>query len=443
MRPAPEAKVHGRHLRPWTLAWLAALCLGACAGSVPPLVQASPDVVAAASDATPTDLAAPVSDTHDVAVQAADAGPADAGAACPPACDAAADLAPGDGGPPPTTVFVHHPKAAVLTLRGDTVPLTWTGDLAPTAIEGNVARFELPTVGKAIQVKAFRQGAWAHFANHVVQPHEQRHMYPYFDVKSASPRREDFTLPGPKGGKRTLRAWLPPGYDENLQANYPLLLMMDGQNLFEDGTASFGVSWQLGGAAIAAMTAAKLGEVVIVGIDHAGVQRIDEYTPWPDQKKGQGGGGVQFVDWVQTTVLPDLAQRYRLKPGREARAIGGSSLGALISLYAAMAQPQTWGAAVCMSGAWWWQGKKMQTWVGQAYDPKLPLRIWLDAGDVDDGLEETQALRDALLALGIPTPLGLGYYVAKGANHSEAAWAKRAHLPLQFLFDPGNLEKPF
>jgi len=349
-----------------------------------------------------------------------------------------ADIAP----VPKTVVWVHHPQAAQMTLRGSVAPLSWTADFAPAQVTGTAARFDLPPANQPMQIKARRKDSWAIGANHVVQPEEQRHMHPFFDPKVANGRRENFTMPGPFGGTRTLRTWLPPGYDENTAAQYPLLLMMDGQNLFEDETASFGVSWKAAKAALAAYGEAKLGEVIIVGIDHAGAKRIHEYTPWPDQKVGQGGGGVAYAAWLQASVLPELTKRYRLLPEREARVLGGSSLGALISLYALVAQQQTWGGAVCMSGAWWWQNLKIKSWVTQNYDAKLPVRIWLDAGDVDDGLEATAAIKAALEALGIKGK-ALGYHVAPGANHSEAAWAARVHLPLQYFFDPGDRAKPF
>lgn len=199
-----------------------------------------------------------------------------------------------DTSAPPTTIWIHYPKAAEIALRGDTPPLSWTQDLPPTEVAGDVAKFTLPTAGQ-ILVKATRKGAWAVGNNLVVLDHEQRHLYPYFDPASAAATRENYNLNGPEPGpNRTLRAWLPPGYKENTLAHYPLLLMLDGQNVFDDQTASFGVSWKLGDAILQAMAAAKLGEIVVIGVDHAGPKRIFEYTPWPDGSMKDGGGGEAF-----------------------------------------------------------------------------------------------------------------------------------------------------
>lgn len=390
--------------------------------------------VAAVDAAAPQDAAATDLDTA-----LADAAPADA------AADAAfADLAAVDAppAPTPTVVWLHHPAAAELTLRGDAPPLSWDVDTLPTEIQGTAARFVLEGDGPW-QVKALRKGAWALGNNHILTPHAQQHLYPYFAAKTGAQKREDYALPGPTGGQRTLRALLPPGYAENTLAHYPLLLMLDGQNLFEDETASFGVSWKLGEAVQASMAAAKLGEIVTIGVDHAGDKRIFEYTPWYDVTVKDGGGGEAFLLWVDQTVLPDAAVRYRLLDDRTQRTIGGSSLGALMALYGLASRPQTWGNAICMSGSWWWDGFHMAAWLPTVWNVALPVRVWLDAGTENDELPDTQAQKLVLTKLGLQEPTTLGFYVDKGASHSEAFWAKRVHLALQFLLDPGNLAKPF
>lgn len=453
--------------------WVCILALlGACASPVQtagtaPVGQDASDVAGLPHDATAwTDAAVAVDAPADAVPDAEVAGAADTGAdAAPgPDTDPAADGTAQDGdtqasdssgdsadatdasGPdasaPPTTVWVHYPSTEGLTLRGDTAPLSWDGDLAPVEIAGSAARFVLPETTQLIQVKALHKGAWALGNNQVVQPHEQRHLYPYFDAAGAQGKRENYDLPGPDGKSRTLRAFLPPGYAENTLAKYPLLLMMDGQNLFEDETASFGVSWQLDEAVLATMAAAKAGEIVVVGIDHAGPKRIFEYTPWFDKGEGDGGGGEAFLQWVDKSVIPDANSRYRLVDDRDHRVIGGSSLGGLMALYALESRPQVWSGALCMSGAWWWNGLQIATWVQQVWSP-LPVRVWLDAGTQGDGLADAQTMKNTLESLGLQVPKTLGFYIDQGANHSETFWKKRVHLALEFFYDAGNQKAPF
>lgn len=58
---------------------------------------------------------------------------------------------------------------------------------------------------------------------------------------------------------------------------YPLLIMHDGQNLFNDSTSFGGVSWRCKETMDELIGDEKIQEVVIVGIDNT-PRRIDEYT---------------------------------------------------------------------------------------------------------------------------------------------------------------------
>src|SRR6476469_6963786 len=46
-------------------------------------------------------------------------------------------------------------------------------------------------------------------------------------------------------GERTLRIWLPPGYDSTGQRRYPVLYFLDGQNAFDTCTGFQGHEWNL------------------------------------------------------------------------------------------------------------------------------------------------------------------------------------------------------
>ncbi|MBM4344823.1 MAG: alpha/beta hydrolase [Deltaproteobacteria bacterium] len=339
-------------------------------------------------------------------------------------------------------IWVHHPAPATLVLRGSQAPLSWQADLTPQTVGDSAARFDVPAVQGPFQVKPMATGAWSIGANYVVQLAQPRHIYPYFDAKLAAPRRDDFSLPGPDGPPRVVRVRLPAGYDENTVATYPLLVMFDGQNVFDAQTATFGVAWELDDAIDASMAEAKLQEVIVAAIDHGGSKRIHEYTPWPDPKYA-GGGGPDHLAWIHTQVLPALVKKYRLQPGASSRCIGGSSLGALMALYAVGAHPDQWSCAVAMSGAWWWAGLQVLTWLPTAPGVTGHPRLWLDVGTVKDGLQDTQAVRKKLLGLGWTDGASLGYFEAQGADHSEKAWAARAPMAVQFLFDPHDRAKPF
>jgi hypothetical protein len=61
-------------------------------------------------------------------------------------------------------------------------------------------------------------------------------------------------------------------------------------------------------------------------------------------------------------------------------------------------------------------------------------------GRGEDGQQETAAARSALLAAGYVEGVDFQYYLAEGATHSEAAWAARLPMVLQFLFPTGGAQ---
>ena len=47
-------------------------------------------------------------------------------------------------------------------------------------------------------------------------------------------------------GTRTIRVWLPPGYDETAaEPRFPVLYLQDGQNCFDRATSAYGSEWQV------------------------------------------------------------------------------------------------------------------------------------------------------------------------------------------------------
>lgn len=149
-------------------------------------------------------------------------------------------------------------------------------------------------------------------------------------------------------GVRDLLVWLPPGYvpgDEGYR--YPVLYMQDGQNLFMQmpGTQA---EWDLDATATRLIMDREINPVIIVGIPHMGKGRLSEYLPlpWID---GVEPRGDQYLNWLVDVVVPRVDRAFRTKADPMNRAIGGSSMGALISLYAGVKRPDIFGSVVAMS----------------------------------------------------------------------------------------------
>ncbi|MFZ0998212.1 MAG: alpha/beta hydrolase-fold protein, partial [Candidatus Sulfotelmatobacter sp.] len=155
---------------------------------------------------------------------------------------------------------------------------------------------------------------------------------------------------------RFLRVWLPPGYDdaENSGRHYPVLYLNDGQNLFETATSFTGVEWQADEAADRLIREGAVPPMIIVGIDNAGKDRIREYMPHrsmhPMMLRVQGR---YYPDFLMKEVMPFVERAYRVAAGPENTGVGGSSLGALIALYTAMARPGVIGRLLVESPSLW------------------------------------------------------------------------------------------
>jgi len=117
--------------------------------------------------------------------------------------------------------------------------------------------------------------------------------------------------------------------------------MHDGQNLFDEAT-SFGGEWQVDETLNELYKNNNFG-LIVVGIDNDGSKRMDEYSPWKSSTYNGGGEGDAYLDFIVKTLKPFVDEKYRTLVDKQNTAIMGSSLGGLISHYAALKYPDTFG----------------------------------------------------------------------------------------------------
>ena len=238
------------------------------------------------------------------------------------------------------------------------------------------------------------------------------------------------------GNSRELTIYLPAGYHEHPERRYPVLYMQDGQNLFDAERAFVpGQHWRLQEAADHAIGERTASPMIIVGVDHAGIDRMQEYTPVRDEKHNGGGRAGDYTRFLAEELKPAIDARYRTLTDAPNTAISGSSLGGLMSLHAIFTRRDLFGRAGAMSPSVWWGNRAILETV-DAYEGPPP-RLWVDIG----GREGMEALRDARVLRDRILKKGWGeetfrYYEDRRADHSERAWAKRVRLVLEFLFPP-------
>lgn len=263
----------------------------------------------------------------------------------------------------------------------------------------------------------------------------------------AAPHPEPHTLSGEFRAHRGFRSefltadrdvlvYLPPGYAAEPERRYPVFYMHDGQNLF-DGATSFipGQEWRVDETAQALVRARAIEPVIVVGIYHAGVGRVEEYTPSADPRLGRGGKADLYGRLVVEELKPFIDSQYRTKTEARDTALGGSSLGGLVTMYLGLCYPQVFGKLAVVSPSVWWDRRRILGDVS-ALATETRARVWLDMGTAEgrNAVAGARLLRDALVARGWGLGRDLKYFEARGAGHTESAWARRVDPILRFLF---------
>jgi predicted alpha/beta superfamily hydrolase len=242
--------------------------------------------------------------------------------------------------------------------------------------------------------------------------------------------------------RRLLRVWLPPRYDadENQHRHYPVFYLNDGQNLFDVSTSFTRVEWQVDQTADRLIRQEVIQPMIFVGIDNTGDQRLREYLPYrsvnPPVLRPLGS---RYSNFLAQEVMPFVAQRYRVARGPENAALGGSSLGGLISLYVALTMPGIFGRLLLESPSLWVSNRRILRECRRFRD--WPQKVFLAVGTREVGREDkdretVESVRDLASTMrraGLDDQR-LMLEIEEGATHSEGAWANRFPRALEFLF---------
>ena len=237
---------------------------------------------------------------------------------------------------------------------------------------------------------------------------------------------------------RDIVVYVPPDYASDA-GRHPVFYLQDGPNLFDPATAFAGQDWCADITADRLIRAGAIEPVILVGIYHTGVRRISEYTPTRDPRRRKGGKADRYALMLARELKPFIDREYRTRRAAEHTGVGGSSLGALVSLEAGLLYPRVFGKLAVLSPSVWWHERSILELVRSARITSRP-RIWLDAG-TEEGegvIGELRILRDALIDKGWREGVDLCYREIAGAGHNEHAWGARFGDVLGCLFPRGS-----
>ena len=235
---------------------------------------------------------------------------------------------------------------------------------------------------------------------------------------------------------RTVLVYLPPEYDQATADRYPVLYLHDGQNVFDQAT-SFGDEWRVDETAQELIAGGCIEPIIVVGVYNTGDHRIEEYTPTPSADGTAGGRADDYGRMLVEELKPFIDATYKTFPGAANTAIGGSSLGGLLTLHLGLRYPTAFGKLAVLSPSVWWDDRVILREV-EALPGKRAQRIWLDVGarEGERCVSDSRLLRDALVAKGWVLGEDLSYFEAEDGEHNERSWGARVAPMLEFLFPP-------
>lgn len=266
---------------------------------------------------------------------------------------------------------------------------------------------------------------------------------------------------------RRVTVWLPSTYRPD-GPRHAVLYMHDGQNLFDPDTGYGGMEWNVDSTLDRLIRTRKVRPSIVVAIWNT-PKRLREYLPakafdhlpaaYMDRVRGLYGGeplSDGYLKFIVHELRPMIARRFRIRTDRSNTAIMGSSMGALISLYAINEYPAIFGGAGMVSTHWplFVPAEGANAISDEEYEmvsaaferylaPALPSphthKLHFDHGSetLDSVYARYQHRIDAIVASRGYRP-GVNWISRSfpGHAHNELSWASRVEIPLRFLLEP-------
>lgn len=207
---------------------------------------------------------------------------------------------------------------------------------------------------------------------------------------------------------RKLTIGLPASYEQNTSKQYPILIVLDSDYLFDPffGALNYGAYWD------------DLPEAIIVGIDQninnerSFDSKYDDLNFLPEEK------GAQFFEFVGMELLPYIEKRYRVAPFR--LIAGQDTTAGFLNFYLYKDNP-VFNAYISLSPE---LAPEMENRIPENLAKiKRSLFYYQSTadGDLKDVLESTKKLDENIKALSPNPMLHYNYDHFKGASHYSAA----------------------
>lgn len=241
---------------------------------------------------------------------------------------------------------------------------------------------------------------------------------------------------------RQIFVWLPKALKEKPKSRLPVIYLHDGQNVWDDMSCCFGHGGWCLNTTMDEMT--TLTPAILVGIPNSPA-RMWDYGLGEDIVNLKD---TPYLKFLRDVVKPRIDKEFPTLSDPTHTTVMGSSMGGVISLFAAYRNPEVFGNAVAMSTAFQvpdTRGQRLLDLLEKKGRGKF--RLYLDsgtgngmagAGMSNDGAPLTRKFAESAEGAGWKPQVDFLHFEDAGAEHNEKAWRNRGWRALQFVLKPAN-----
>lgn len=262
---------------------------------------------------------------------------------------------------------------------------------------------------------------------------------------------------------RNIDVWLPESY--NPLKKYAVLYMHDGRSLFDSSIVWNRQEWGVDEVLGKLLAERKIKDCMVVGVWNTETTRHNEYLPQkPFEKLSESKKEIilkakringqdvfasyqiysdNYLRFLVKELKPFIDSSFSTLPDQQNTFIAGSSMGALISIYAICEYPDVFGGAACMSTHWTGifrtDNNPFPAAMMKYLERNLPSprdhKIYFDYGSatLDSLYKPFQQKADKKMRLNGFNSNNWMTTEFLDADHSERSWNKRLHIPVLFL----------
>ena len=260
---------------------------------------------------------------------------------------------------------------------------------------------------------------------------------------------------------RNIDIWLPDNYSS--KKSYQILLMHDGQMLFDSTTTWNKQEWGVDETLTRLMKTDSIKPTIVVSTWNVSEDRHSDYFPQKpfenlydqvqqnliefntsnsDRLFKKLPNSDAYLKFLVKEVIPMVETYYPISKQPQSYTVAGSSMGGLISFYALCEYPDIFGQAICMSTHWPGAMSYENNPFPQAFfnylDQKLPElndhKFYFDFGT--ETLDELYPqYEDEVKKRFTKHGFDESHFKQlkfEGDAHDEKSWRNRLHIPLKF-----------